>query len=307
MTIDNLTISAEVSAALAGGRPTVALETTLVSHGFPPGRGAQVALEAEAAVRAGQAVPASVGVLESTIRVGLSEEELARFSARPETRKLGSRDLALCLAAGEMGATTVGATLAVCGLAEISVFATGGIGGVHRGYTERPDVSSDLAQLARTQAVVVCSGVKSLLDVDATHEALESLGIPVLGWRADTLPLFYSRDGGPGVERVETAALVARVARRHWELGGQGLLLVRPPDPEIPSVKMELLFDRALAEAERAEVRGGAVTPFVLAHAHEASGGRTLDVNHRLIVDNAALAAEIAVELAGGQTERGQA
>ena len=298
MSMPSVTIAPEVAAALSADEPTVALETTLVSHGFPAGRGARVAEEAEKAIRERSATPATIGVVDGAIRVGLAEREIATFSTRPDARKLGARDLAACVVSGELGATTVGATLAVCRQAEIRVFATGGIGGVHRGYAERPDISSDLGQLARTQALVVCSGVKSLLDVEATHEALESLSVPVLGWKTATLPLFYSREGGPAVERIESAQRVAEIAQTHWQLGGQGLLLVRPPEPEIPAPEIELLFEAALADARREGVRGGAVTPFVLAHAHAASEGRTLEVNHRLIVDNAALAAEVAAELA---------
>lgn len=299
-----LSIAPEVSAALAEGSASVALETTLVSHGFPAGRGALVATEAEAAVRAADAVPATIGILDGAIRIGLSPDELRVFSARPDARKVGARDLASSVASGELGATTVGATLAVCRLAGLQVFATGGIGGVHRGYAERPDVSSDLAQLARTPAVVVCSGVKSMLDVVATHEALESLSVPVLGWRTETLPLFYSRSDGPPVERVDTVEQIARLAQAHWALGGDALVVARPPDPEIPASAVAELFASALEAASAAGIHGGAVTPFVLAHAHEASEGLTLDVNHRLIVDNAALAAQIAAALARlGSTE----
>ncbi|MGI9659458.1 MAG: pseudouridine-5'-phosphate glycosidase, partial [Gaiellaceae bacterium] len=161
--------------------------------------------------------------------------------------------------------------------------------------------------LARTPTVVVSSGVKSLLDVPATHEALESLGVPVLGWRTDSLPLFYSRDGGPSVERIDTAEQVARLSAAHWSLGGQALLVARPPDPELPADEMTRFFDAALVEAEREGVVGGAVTPFVLAHAHEASHGLTRDVNHQLIVDNAALAASISVALENNKTGEGSA
>ena len=304
MTLDSrLRVAPEVANALERGLAVVALETTLVAHGFPPGRGSAVALEAEAAVRSGGAIPASVGLIDGTIRVGLDQDELEMFSARPDTRKVGARDVASCLVSSELGATTVGATLSVCRLAGLSTFATGGLGGVHRGYAERPDISSDLLQLARTATLVVCSGVKSLLDVAATHEALESLSVPVLGWQTDTLPLFYSRDGGPSLERIGSLEQLASIARTHWALGGHGLVLARAPEPQIAHAEVTGLWHAALAAAEQAGVRGGAVTPFVLAHAHEASGGRTLEVNHRLIVDNAALAARAAVALAATETE----
>jgi pseudouridine-5'-phosphate glycosidase len=269
----------------------VALETTLVSHGFPPGRGATVARDAEAAVCEAGATAAAVGLIEGQICVGLAGAELADFSTRPDTRKIGA------LVSGEPGATTVGATLAVCEQAGLSTFATGGIGGVHRGYAALPDISSNLRKLTRAKTVIVCSGMKSLLDVEATNEALESLGVPVLGWRTDTLPLFYSRDGGPTVERVETAAQVARLASAHWSVGGRAIVVARPPDPQIPVADAQLRLDAALSTATREELSGGALTPFVLDHVHRASDGRTLEVNHRLIVDNAALAGQIAVAL----------
>jgi len=291
------TIASEVSTAIAADTPTVALETTLLSHGFPRGRGATVAIESEQAVRNGGAVPATVGVLDGRIRVGLNHDELQVFAQQPDTRKIGARDLASCLVAGVAGATTVGGTLAACRAIGLRVFATGGIGGVHRGYAERPDISSDLGELARSQTIVVCSGVKSLLDVDATTEALETLGVPLFGWQTDRLPLFYSSEGGPEIERVDSLSNLARIARTHWELAGQGILLTRAPDPDIPAPEIEGLFGAALAAARRDGVVGSAVTPFVLAHVHDASDGRTLDVNHRLIVDNAALAADVAVAL----------
>jgi pseudouridine-5'-phosphate glycosidase len=196
-----------------------------------------------------------------------------------------------------IGATTVGATLAVAHAAGVRVLATGGIGGVHRGFPDPPDVSADLAQLARTPALVVSAGVKSLLDVPATAELLESLGVPALGFRADTLPLFYTTEGGPPVSaRVESAEEAARVARAHWDLGGAGLLLGRPPDAPLEDV--EPLIEEALAAAEATGISGQAVTPYVLAHLHRESGGRTEEANKALVAQNARLAAEVAVALA---------
>src|SRR5439155_6735345 len=195
-------VAQEVADALRDGRPVVALETTLVAHGFPPGEGVEVGLESERRVREGGAVPATIGVLDGSIRVGLTAGELERFDA--SARKVGPRDLAACAVQRAVGGTTVGGTLAVCRATGIRFLGTGGIGGVHRGFAERLDVSADLAELARTQALVVSSGVKSLLDVPTTAEALESLGVPVLGYRTDELPLFYAARGGPPVSaRVE--------------------------------------------------------------------------------------------------------
>ncbi|MFL5922141.1 MAG: pseudouridine-5'-phosphate glycosidase [Gaiellaceae bacterium] len=289
-----LRIAPEVRQALHDGGAVVALETTLVAHGFPPGVGVEVGRAAEAAVRSEGAVAATVGVLDGAVVVGLDSEALARFGeAGTDTRKAGPRDLGACAASGELGATTVGGTLAAARLAGIRFMGTGGIGGVHRGYAERPDVSADLAQLARSPVLVVSSGIKSLLDVPATAELLETLGIPVLGYRTGELPLFYSAGGGPPVSaRVESPEDAARAAQAHWELGGAALLLARDPDA---GIDVEPLIQDALASATAQGVTGQAVTPFVLSFLHERSGGRTLKVNRELIVANARLAAQTAV------------
>jgi pseudouridine-5'-phosphate glycosidase len=285
-------IAAEVRAALAEGGAVVALETTLVAHGFPPGEGLEVGLVSERRVREAGAVPATVGVLDGAIRVGLTRDQLARFGS--EARKAGPRDLAACAVQGTVGATTVGGTLAVARAAGIRFLGTGGLGGVHRGWAEgAPDVSADLAELARTPALVVSSGIKSLLDVPATAELLETLGVPVVGFRTDELPLFYAARGGPPVSsRVDEAAEAAALARAHWELGGAGLLLARPPDESLDDV--EPLIEEALADARRRGIEGGAVTPFVLGRLHELSDGRTLRVNRELVAANAQLAGEVA-------------
>jgi pseudouridine-5'-phosphate glycosidase len=293
-------LAPEVEQVLHDGGPVVALETTLIAHGFPPGVGVEVGLATEARVRAEGAVPATVGVLDGAVVVGLTEAELGRFGeAGSEARKAGPRDLAAWAAQGELGATTVGGTLAVCRLAGIRFMGTGGIGGVHRGFTERPDVSADLGALARTQTLVVASGAKSLLDVPATTELLETLGVPVLGFRTDTLPLFYSAAGGPPVSaRVDSAGDAARVAQAHWELGGSALLLGHAPDETFDEA--EPLIEEALGQAEAGGVHGQDVTPFVLSFLHERSDGRTLAVNRELVAANAALAAEVAVAYASG-------
>ena len=280
-----------VAEEVRDAKAVVALETTLIAHGFPPGEGVAVGLEAERRVREAGAVPATIGVLDGKIRVGLSATELERFD--DSARKVGPRDLAACAVQGAVGATTVGGTLAVCAAAGIRFLGTGGLGGVHRGFPHPPDVSADLGTLARTQALVVSAGVKSLLDVAATMELLETLSVPVLGFRTDELPLFYSAMGGPPVSaRIESADEAAAVARTHWELGGAGLLVAQPP---AESIDVEPLIEAALDEAARRDVRGQAVTPFVLSYLHERSGGRTLEVNRALVIANAALAAEIAV------------
>ncbi len=269
----------------------VALETTLVAHGFPPGEGVDVGMESERQVRAAGAVPATVGVLDGEIVVGLTEDELERFDE--SARKVGPRDLAVAAEQRAVGATTVGGTLAVARAAGISFMATGGLGGVHRGFPDPPDVSADLDQLAKTRALVVSAGVKSLLDVPATAELLETLGVPVLGFRTDTLPLFYASKGGPPVSaRVESAEEAARIAHAHWELGGGSLLLGRPPDEPLDDV--EPLIEQALLEAQAQSVSGQAVTPFVLSYLHRESGGLTQRANKDLVAQNARLAGEIA-------------
>ncbi len=293
---DVVRISEEVDHALAERRAVVALETTLVAHGFPAGEGVAVGLESERRVRSAGAVPATIGVLDGMLRIGLSEDELERFG--PDARKVGPRDLAAAIVQDAVGATTVGGTLAACRVVGIGFMGTGGVGGVHRGFPSPPDVSADLGELIRTEALIVSSGVKSILDVPATAELLETLGIPVLGYRTDDLPLFYTAHGGPPVSaRVESAEEAARVARTHWRLGRHtSILLGRPPAESLDDV--EPLIERALADAQTRGVSGQDVTPFVLSYLHRESGGRTLAANRELIADNAALAAEVAVAYA---------
>jgi pseudouridylate synthase len=293
---DVVVLSAEVREALAHRRPVVALETTLVAHGFPVPEGVAVARESEGRVRGAGAVPATVGVLDGAVRVGLSEDELLRFDA--SARKVGPRDLAACAVQRAVGATTVGGTLAACRTAGIGFMATGGLGGVHRGFPSPLDVSADLGELARSEVLVVSSGVKSLLDVASTAEALETLGIPVLGYRTDELPLFYAAHGGPPVSaRVGSPEEAAEIARAHWRLGRRTALVLGNPPAE-PLDDIGPLIEQALAAAALRGVSGQAVTPFVLDYLHRESGGRTLAANRRLIVDNAGLAGAVATAYA---------
>jgi pseudouridine-5'-phosphate glycosidase len=293
-----LHLSDEVAAALAAGGPVVALETTLVSHGFSAGRGLAAAVESEERVRASGAVPATVGILDGAVRVGLDGRELERFAeAGTRARKAGARDIAACVVQRALGSTTVGGTLAACRMAGIVFMATGGIGGVHRGFAESLDISADLVQIARTPAVVVCSGAKSMLDVPATAELLETLAVPVLGWQTATLPLFYTAAGGPPVSAViGTSAEAARVARAHWSLNPSGgLVLARPP---ADGLDLTDLITGAVQRVQAAGVTGQAVTPAVLALIEDLSDGRSVTVNRALIADNAGLAGEIAVAYA---------
>ncbi len=293
---DLIVVAAEVGHALAERRAVVALETTLIAHGFPAGEGVAVGLESERRVREAGAIPATVGILDGRLRIGLAEHELERFDA--DARKVGPRDLAAAIVQEAVGATTVGGTLAACRAVGIGFMGTGGLGGVHRGFPAPPDVSADLGELIRTEALIVSSGVKSILDVPATAELLETLGVPVLGFRTDDLPLFYAAHGGPPVSaRVESAEEAARVARAHWQLGRHtSILLGRPATDSLDDV--EPLIERALADAHAQGVAGQSVTPFVLSYLHRESGGRTLAANRDLIADNAGLAAEVAVAYA---------
>jgi pseudouridylate synthase len=289
-------VADEVRRALRQREPVVALETTLVAHGFPPGEGVAVGLESERRVREAGAVPATIGVFDGALRIGLTEDELRRFG--PDARKVGPRDLAACAVQGAVGATTVGGTLAACRVAGIGFVGTGGLGGVHRGWLKRPDVSADLGELARTEVLIVSSGVKSLLDVRATVELLETLGVPVLGYRTVDLPLFYAAHGGPPVSaRVESAHEAALIAKTHWALGRHSsVVLARPADESLDDV--EPLIVSALAAAREQRVTGQAMTPFVLSYLHRESGGRTLEANRELVAANAELAAEVAVAYA---------
>ncbi len=286
----------EVAAALRERRAVVALETTIVAHGFPPGEGIEVGRACEAAVRESGAVPATVGMIDGQLRVGLGDAALELFG--PAARKVGPRELGICSARREVGATTVGGTLTACRAAGVRFMATGGLGGVHRGFAARPDISADLVELARTPALVVCSGVKSLLDVEATAELLETASVPVLGFRTDDLPLFYQAHGGPAVsERIEEPGEAASIARAHWSLGlGSAVVLARAPAGEVQD--MNELIAAALQDADRAGVSGKAVTPFVLQALHDRSDGRTQAVNRQLAIDNARLAGQVAVAFA---------
>jgi len=295
-------VSAEVAEALAGGRGVVALESTLLAHGLPAPGNRAAADELEAAVRAHGAVPATVAVLDGVPRVGLSAAELDRVCSG-ELRKLSVRDLGPAVGLREDGATTVAATAALARLAGVEVFATGGLGGVHRGARDSWDVSADLGALARTPVLVVCSGVKSILDVAATLEVLETESVPVLGYRTDAFPGFYRRDSGHPVPwRVDEPAQAAAAWRAHRELGaGAGAVLAQPV-PAADELDADL-HDRLLAGglallAERG-ITGKDVTPALLAHFHAGSGGASLRANLALVRANAELAALVAVAAAG--------
>jgi pseudouridylate synthase len=297
-----LEVRAEVAEALERGAPVVALESTLISHGLPSPDNLEVAHEAERTVRAEGAVPATVGVIGGVAKVGLDEEELDLMATAGDVAKLSARDLAVAAAKGSHGATTVAATAHLASLAGISLFATGGLGGVHREARESWDVSADLATLARTPVAVVCSGVKSILDVPATLEYLETLGVPVVGFRTRRFPGFYLTDSGSPLDwAVEDEQEAARVLRSLPELGFERSgLVVANPLPEEEQLDPEL-HDRALRagleELGRRGVRGKDVTPFLLDRFAAETEGKSLRVNKRIILQNARLAARIAVAL----------
>jgi pseudouridine-5'-phosphate glycosidase len=294
-----LRLAPEVERALIRSQPVVALETSLVAHGLPYPDGLETARRCEQRVRAEGAVPATLAVIDGIVRVGVDDAELERLATADRVRKVGPRDLASCVISGELGACTVGGSLAVCRIAGIHFMATGGIGGVHRGWATSRDVSADLYEIAIAPVCVVCSGAKSLLDVRATLEEIETNAIPLIGYRTDTFPQFYQRTSEHQLsDRADDAATVAAVAATHWGFARDtGVIVANPVAEEaaLPSSLIEPLIEQALAEVEQADVRGASITPFVLARLHELSGGLSLAANRRLVEDNAALAAEIAV------------
>ncbi len=298
-----LDVRAEVAAAAGAGRPVVALESTLIAHGLPWPLNLETARAAEAAVRREGATPATIAVLGGVATVGLSDGELELLAGAREVRKAGRRDLAPAIAARATAATTVGGTLALAHLAGIRVLATGGIGGVHppSGVEWEPaDISSDLIELSRVPVGVVCAGAKSILDLRATLEALETHSVPVVGYGTDTFPAFYLRSSGwPTSARVDSPEEAASLLTTHWQLGGGGVVLAQPVDPAVALDPTD--FDKALVKAKlqarRGAIRGPALTPYLLARLAEHTAGRTLRANHDLVVANAALAARVALAL----------
>lgn len=293
--------SDEVAQALRSGRPLVALESTIVTHGMPWPRNLETARAVEAAVRAEGAVPATIAVLEGRLHVGLEPDALERLARAEGVAKLSRADLAACLATGGTGATTVAATMIAARLAGIEVFATGGIGGVHRGAEESFDISADLQELAQSPVTVVAAGAKAILDLPKTLEVLETLGVPVIAAGQDAFPAFWSRDSGlPAPLRMDDPAQIARAHRMRGALGLPGGQLVAnpiPADEEIPAAELAPVIAQAQAEAVRQGVSGKAVTPFLLGAILEATGGRSLEANIALVLNNARLGAAIAASL----------
>jgi pseudouridine-5'-phosphate glycosidase len=296
-----LELGQEVGEALDRKAPLVALESTIISHGMPYPRNVETALAVEARVRASGAVPATIAIIGGKLKAGLSEAEIQLLGERGQAvAKVSRRDMGTIVAAGSDGATTVAATMIIAAMAGIRIFATGGIGGVHRGVERTMDVSADLEELARTDVAVVCAGAKSILDIPRTLEYLETKGVPVVVYRGDEFPAFYtSRSGLPAGLRMDSPVEIAAMLKAKWALGLGGGAVVANPIPaeyEMPVDVIRDAIERALAEAREQGVRGKDVTPFLLARVKDLTGGDSLESNIALVMNNAALAAGIAKE-----------
>ena len=298
-----LDISPEVQKALAEGKPVVALESTIISHGMPYPKNVETAMLVEKTIRDNGAVPATIAIIGGRLKAGLSPEEIEYLGkSGRKVAKVSRRDLAAIVARGADGATTVTTTMIIAHMAGIKVFATGGIGGVHRGAETTMDISADLEELASTPVMVVCAGAKSILDLGLTLEYLETKGVPVIGYGPDELPAFYTRRSGFGVDyRVDTPAQLAAMFKAQQELGMKGGMLVTNPIPEEYSMDKAVIdkaIDEALAQAKAQGIHGKETTPFLLAKVVELTGGDSLDSNIQLVLNNARVAAKTACELA---------
>jgi len=301
-----LSFTEEVQHALENRLPVVALETTIISHGMPYPQNVEMAKEVEQIIRDHGAVPATIGLMSGKIKVGLNETELEEFATNPEVEKVSRRDFPYLLSAGKIGATTVAGTMIAAQLAGIHVFATGGIGGVHREGEITWDVSADLTELAQTNVAVVCAGAKSILDIGRTLEYLETQGVPVVGYRTDEFPSFYSRVSGYGVDfRLDTPEEVATLMDTKWGLGLNGGMVIANPVPEAAALdfrEIEGVIVTALQEAKEQGITGKKVTPFLLDKVKQLSGGKSLQTNIALVKHNAEVAAKIAVAFAKRQS-----
>lgn len=303
MTSSALLVSDEVRRAIGAGQAVVALESTIVAHGMPFPGNLETALSLQSIVRDRGAVPATVAVLGGKLRVGLSDDEIAAIASSKDMAKASTRDLPMLVARGADGATTVAATMRIAAMAGIEVFATGGIGGVHRNADKTFDISADLTELAETPIAVVCAGAKAILDLSATLERLESLGVPVVAYRSDDFPAFYSRSCGlKAPMRCDTFEQLAAMFRAQRGLGfGHGMLIANPipTADEIPAAEIEAHIRQAIEAASKAGITGSVVTPFLLARLADQTEGRSQRANVALVRNNAALAADLARQLAG--------
>lgn len=294
-----LTFSNEVAAAKEEGKPIVALESTIISHGMPYPENVEMAKRCEQIIRDNGATPATIALMNGKIKIGLDERDLQELGTNSKVEKVSRRDFPYILAAKKIGATTVAATMIAAKLANISVFATGGIGGVHREGEITMDISADLQELARTSVAVVCAGAKSILDIGRTLEYLETNGVPVIGFKTNKFPSFYSRDSEFNVDfRLDATSEVADVMAIKWNLGLDGGLIIANPVPaqsEFPYKQIEVITQQALAEAKEKGITGKNVTPFLLGKIKELTGGKSLETNIALVFHNAKVAAQIAV------------
>ena len=295
-------VAPEVAEALAAGKPVVALESTIISHGMPYPQNVETALAVEKVVRDNGAIPATIAILNGRLKVGITPEEIDAFGKKGlQVIKASRRDVPVLVAKGEDGATTVATTMMIAAMGGVKVFATGGIGGVHRGAETTMDISADLEELAMTPVLVVCAGAKAILDLGLTLEYLETKGVPVIGYQTEELPAFYTRTSGFGVDyRLDTPAEIAAAWNAKLDLGLQGGVLVTNPIPEEYSMDPEYInkaIDEALEAQNAAGVKGKESTPFLLAKVKEITGGDSLDSNIQLVFNNAKLAAQIACEM----------
>ena len=295
-----LDVNPEVAEAIAGGKPVVALESTIISHGMPYPQNVETALNVERIIRENGAVPATIAVIGGRLKAGLTADEIEYFGKKGHAiAKASRRDLAVLCARGEDGATTVTTTMIIAHMAGIKFFATGGIGGVHRGAETTMDISADLEELGQTPVMVVCAGAKSILDLGLTLEYLETKGVPVIGFGTNELPAFYTRQSGFGVDyRIDTAQELAKAFRVQNELGFKGGMLVTNPIPEQYAMPLETInaaIDQAIAECNEKGIKGKETTPFLLARVAELTGGNSLASNIQLVYNNAKVAAQTAV------------
>jgi pseudouridylate synthase len=300
---DVLVFSEEVAKAMKENKPVVALESTIISHGMPYPQNVETAKEVEQLIRENGAVPATIAILDGKIKIGVNEEELEFLGTSKEIEKVSRRDLPYVIAMKKHGATTVAATMICANMAGIKVFATGGIGGVHRGAERTMDISADLQELARTNVAVVCAGAKSILDLGLTLEYLETNGVPVIGYGTETFPAFYSSTSPFKVNyRIDTPEEIAKLIATKWELGLNGGLIIANPIPkeeELEESYINSIIEEALKEAEEKQIAGKAVTPFLLDKVKTLTGGKSLEANIALVKNNAILAAKIAASLSG--------
>lgn len=297
-----LDIKDEVKEALDAGKPVVSLESTIISHGMPYPKNVETASKVEEIIREAGAIPATIAILDGKLKVGLSRDEIEYLGKKGiEVTKTSRRDLPFMVAGSKDGATTVAATMIISDLAGVKVFATGGIGGVHRGAQESFDISADLEELGRTDVAVVCAGAKSILDIGLTLEYLETAGVPVVGFDTDELPAFYTRRSGFGVDyNMDSPKEIAEVLKAKWDLNIHGGVVVANPIPEESAMDYDLIngaIEEAVEEAEAKGIKGKASTPFLLEKVKDITGGDSLDANISLVYNNARLGAEIAVQL----------